>query len=267
MCQTETEKLREEDLEGMDTQELLALYKETGDGSLKWTIALRCEKLIKNAAHQLRGVYSSFTQIDDIVDDCFLTVFEAIDRYDESRNCKFETYVSKRIRGRIIDLARQQEWFPRYFYRRAKEIGQAVEELSAELGRTPSEEEIISRLGITRTQYSNYVECVARARVLQLNDMLDMEIVDSGTGLCGSSAEIQPELALQEQDLRTELAKAIDGLRDNEKIVLSLYYEKDLKLKDIGKVMHLSQPRISQIHAHAIQKLKEHMTAYLAGEL
>lgn len=252
-----------EALDKMDIQALMALYKDTGDSSLKWQIALRCEGLIKNVAMQLRGIYSNFAQVEDIINDCLLTVFDAIDRYDLSRECKFETYVSKRVRGKIIDLARQQEWFPRYFYRRAKDIDQAVEELTGELGRSPTETEITQRLGITKAQYNNYVECVAHARVLQFNDMLDKEV---GMGLYGSNPQEQPEIAFQERELREVLTQAVSELRENEQIVLSLYYEKNLKLREIGEVMNLSQPRISQIHARAIQKLRDHMMAYLNGE-
>lgn len=254
------------ELAEMDTQELLALYKETGDESIKWTVALRCEKLIKNIAMQLRGVYSSFTQIDDIVNECLLTVFEAIERYNLSRECKFETYVSKRIRGKIIDLTRKQEWFPRYFYRRSKDVERAVDELTSELGHSPSEDQIIERLGITKVQYSNYVECIARAKVLDLNDMLDKEIV-SGGGVYPSNLQEQPEMALQENEMRLALAQGIASLQKNEQIVLSLYYEKNLKLREIGQVMNLSQPRISQIHSRAVQKLQDYMKSYLNGEI
>ena len=253
-------------LEGLDSQELLALYKETGDESVKWCIALRCEGLIKSLALQLRGVYSSFAQMDDIINDCLLTVFDAIDRYGLDRECMFETYVSKRIRGKIIDLARQQEWFPRYFYRRSKEVDKAVEELTGKLGRSPTEDEVIQFLGITKTQYSNYVECMARTRVLQLNDLLDKELVGNGLMVQNSSVQDQPELACQERELREVLAKGIGLLRENERLVLSLYYEKNLKLREIGQVMDLSQPRISQIHARAIQKLRDYMMAYLNGD-
>ena len=103
----------EEAVEKLDTQELLRLYKETGDEALKWPVVLRYTDLIKSAAIQVRGVYSSFAQVDDIVNEGILTLLNAIDKYDPGKGVKFETYVSKRIRGMVIDLARKQDWIPR----------------------------------------------------------------------------------------------------------------------------------------------------------
>ena len=132
--QTAAVRYSEREIGEMDTQELLRLYKETGDESLKWPLVLRYEGLIKNAAMQIRGVYSSFAQIDDIINEGIITLLGAIDKFDPDKGVKFETYVSKRIRGMVIDLARKQDWIPRNVRKRAKEIDLASAELSASLG-------------------------------------------------------------------------------------------------------------------------------------
>ena len=106
----------EDAVENLDTQELLRLYKE----ARKWPVVLRYTDLIKSAAIQVRGVYSSFAQVDDIVNEGILTLLNAIDKYDPSKGVKFETYVSKRIRGMVIDLARKQDWIPRTIRQRTK---------------------------------------------------------------------------------------------------------------------------------------------------
>ena len=93
-------------MEHMSTPELLKAYKQTGDTAYKWALVLRYDGLIKNAALQMRGIYSSFAQVDDIVSEGVLTLQRAIDNFDEDKGVKFETYVSKRIRGMVIDLAR-----------------------------------------------------------------------------------------------------------------------------------------------------------------
>ena len=135
----------EEAVENLDTQELLRLYKETGDEALKWPVVLRYTDLIKSAAIQVRGVYSSFAQVDDIVNEGILTLLNAIDKYDPSKGVKFETYVSKRIRGMVIDLARKQDWIPRTIRQRGREIDKAISELTALLGRHPTEGEVAER--------------------------------------------------------------------------------------------------------------------------
>ncbi len=105
---TESRVYTEAEIERMSTEALLAQYKSTGDEQLKWPLVMRYEGLIKNAALQIRGVYSSFAQVDDIVSEGILTLLSSIDKFDPDKGIKFETYVSKRIRGMVIDLARKQ---------------------------------------------------------------------------------------------------------------------------------------------------------------
>ena len=254
----------EREIEAMETQELLRLYKETGDENLKWPLVLRYEGLIKSAAMQIRGVYSSFAQIDDIINEGILTLLNAVDKYDPDKGVKFETYVSKRIRGMVIDMARKQDWMPRNVRKRAKEIDMAVAELSGSLGRQPTDGEIAQRLGITQERYQKDTANIALSNVLSLDVLMDArEAAGFSLEVPSSDAAGQPEAVLQERELQRALAEGIAKLRQNEQIVLSLYYEKNLHLKDIAQVMELSEPRISQIHTRAIQKLRVHMEAYL----
>ncbi len=256
----------EREIESMETQDLLNLYKETGDESLKWPLVLRYEGLIKNAAMQIRGVYSSFAQIDDIINEGILTLLGAIDKFDPGKGVKFETYVSKRIRGMVIDLARKQDWMPRNVRQRAKEIDQAAAELSASLGRYPTEAEIAAHLGVTQERYQKDTANIALSNVLSLDLLMDTRETDGyPMEVPSSDLHSQPEAVLQEREMQQALADGIGQLRKNEQIVLSLYYEKNLHLKEIAQVMELSEPRISQIHTRAIQKLRVYMDAYMNG--
>ena len=171
--QTAAVRYSEREIGEMDTQELLRLYKETGDESLKWPLVLRYEGLIKNAAMQIRGVYSSFAQIDDIINEGIITLLGAIDKFDPDKGVKFETYVSKRIRGMVIDLARKQDWIPRNVRKRAKEIDLASAELSASLGRSPTDGEIAEHLGITPERYQKDAANIALSNVLSLDVLMD----------------------------------------------------------------------------------------------
>ncbi|MCI8818405.1 MAG: FliA/WhiG family RNA polymerase sigma factor [Oscillibacter sp.] len=254
----------EREIEEMDTQDLLRLYKETGDENLKWPLVLRYEGLIKSAAMQIRGVYSSFAQIDDIINEGILTLLGAIDKFDPDKGVKFETYVSKRIRGMVIDLARKQDWIPRNVRKRAKEIDLAVAELSATLGRAPTDGEIAGYLGISQERYQKDAANIALSNVLSLDVLMDTrETAGYQLEVPSSDLQSQPEAVLQEREMQRALAEGISQLRENEQIVLSLYYERNLHLKEIAQVMELSEPRISQIHTRAIQKLRSFMEAYL----
>lgn len=257
----------EREIEAMETQDLLQLYKETGDESLKWPLVLRYEGLIKSAAMQIRGVYSSFAQIDDIINEGIITLLGAIDKFDPDKGVKFETYVSKRIRGMVIDLARKQDWIPRNIRKRAKEIDLASAELATSLGRSPTDGEIADHLGITQERYQKDAANIALSNVLSLDVLMDTrEATGYPMEVPSSDARSQPELVLQEREMQRALAQGIASLRENEQIVLSLYYERNLHLKEIAQVMELSEPRISQIHTRAIQKLRAYMETYLNDE-
>ena len=254
------------EIEAMDTQELLNLYKETGDEALKWPLVLRYEGLIKNAAMQIRGVYSSFAQIDDIINEGIITLLGAIDKFDPSKGVKFETYVSKRIRGMVIDLARKQDWMPRNVRQRAKEIDLAVAKLSTALGRYPTDAEIAECLGVSQERYQKDTANLVLSNVLALDLLMDTRETEGNPMEVASTDPCsQPEAVLQEREMQRALAEGISQLRENEQIVLSLYYEKNLHLKEIAQVMELSEPRISQIHTRAIQKLRVYMDAYMNG--
>lgn len=254
----------DDEIESMDTAELMSLYKESGDEQLKWPLVLRYEDLIKSVAMQVRGVYSGFAQIDDIVNEGILTLLKAIDKFDPAKGVKFETYVAKRIRGMVIDMARKQDWIPRNIRQRAKEIDRAVSELSTSLGRYPTDEEIAQWLGITKERYQKDMEGIALSNILSLDMLMDScEAGDYRVEVPSHDTQVQPEMVLEAHELQQVLAAGIASLQKNEQMVLSLYYEKNLRMKEIARVMELSGPRISQLHTRAIQKLRKYMNEYL----
>ena len=254
----------EAEIEAMETPALLALYKSTGDEALKWPLVLRYEGLIKSAALQIRGVYSSFAQVDDIVSEGILTLLSAIDKFDPEKGIKFETYVAKRIRGMVIDMARKQDWLPRNIRQRAKEIDAAVSALANELGRFPTDQEVAGRLGIPTDKYQKEAARVALSNTLSLDALMDSRDMEGYRfEVSSEDPKLQPETVLEDRELQETLTHGISSLQENEQIVLSLYYEKNLHMKEIAQVMGVSEPRISQIHSRAIQKLREHMAAYM----
>ncbi len=256
-----------EEIEAMPTPELLSLYKQTGEETLKWPLVLRYEGLIKSAALQIRGVYSSFAQVDDIVSEGILTLLSSIDKFDPDKGIKFETYVAKRIRGMVIDLARKQDWLPRNIRQRAKEIDAAVSNLANELGRFPTDHEVAGRLGIPTDKYQKEAARVALSNTLSLDALMEARDLEGHRfEVSSEDPTIQPETVMEEQELQQTLAQGVAALQENEQIVLSLYYEKNLHMKEIAQVMGVSEPRISQIHSRAIQKLREHMGAYMNSE-
>lgn len=249
--------------EQLDDLELLALYRKTGDQELKWILVMRYTNLVRRIATHASGIYSSFAQLDDIIQEGLLVLLNAVDKFDPQKNVKFETYVSTRLRGMIVDLARRQDWLPRQVRQKASQLNRAMDELSNQLGRMPNNREVAEYLGLTMEQYDALLAETAGANILSLDAVL---------ASCGSAGEKAinredqsdpTQEQYQDQELRQVLAQAIGDLRENEQIVLSLYYERELNMKEIAQVLGVSAARVSQIHSKALQRLRVRMNQYM----
>ena len=255
--------LTQEELEGLDDQALLELYKQTGDQELKWALVLRFTGLVRRIAAQASGLYSNFAQLDDIVHEGVLVLSSAIDKFDLSKNVKFETYVSKRLRGMIVDLARRQDWLPRQVRQKATRLTRAMDELSVQLGRAPESREVAEYLGLSREQYDALLSETAVSSLVSFEAVLD-NYNGAQEKLLLSEEQINPtEEAFQDQELHTVLEAGIASLRKNEQMVLSLYYERELNMKEIAQVLGVSAARVSQIHSRALQRLRSCMKQYI----
>ena len=250
--------------EEMTTEELFALYRETGDQQIKWEIAMRYTGLVKSIALQIRGVFASFTQLDDIINEGLIVLADAVDKFDPEKG-RFEMYVAKRIRGMIVDLARQQDWVPRTVRQRAQRIEKAMTELYNKSGEMPSERQVAEHLGLSMEEYQEAMANASLHSMLSLNELFESDDQWPAEPQADGGGENFPEQALLNEELTQTLAQAISSMKENEQLVLSLYYEKNLKMKDLAAVMQITPPRVSQIHARAVQKLRVLMQSYLSG--
>ncbi len=247
------------DVDTLDNEQLLLLYKKTGDNDIKWKLVLRFTDFIKRIAVQTCGLYNGFTQLDDVIHEGVIVLLSAVDRFDVSKEVRFETYVSKRLRGMIVDLARKNDWLPRHLRQRIVKVNKAVEELSIKLGHMPDSSEIAAHLGLTKQQYNEMFKDMAITNLMSLEVLLETYGNTSGKMISSSDSSGLPQDAYEEKDLFNNLHKGIDCLRENERMVLSLYYEKELTMKEIAHVLGVSAPRVSQIHSRAIQELRFYM--------
>ncbi|MDR3766846.1 MAG: FliA/WhiG family RNA polymerase sigma factor [Butyricicoccus sp.] len=250
----------------MPNEALLVEYKQTGDPELKKVLVMRYAYLVRNIALKLRGVYVGFAQVDDMINEGIILLMNALDKFDLSHNVKFETFVCKRLRGMVIDLARRQDWVPRSVRKRLREIDEAKAVLFDELGRTPTDAEVAKHLGLTETRYQEEVAKTAFGNVISLDMLLDDRDSEMPTKkLPQSDEDMQPEEHMQKKEMFEVLKESIGGLRENEQLVLSLYYQKSLQMKEIAQVLGVSEPRVSQIHSNAIRKLRVSMQNYING--
>ena len=257
----QTPALSQEEIDSLDNDTLIRLYKETGDESLKWALVLRFQDQIRRVALRTCGLYTSFSQLDDVVHEGILTLLSAVDRFDPSKGVKLETYVAKRLRGMVIDLSRKQDWLPRQLRQTSNKLTRTVDELSVELGHMPVSQEVADLLGVSKEEYEKMLSETAGANLLSFETLLDS--YGSGAGQASEDYNDPAEEFCEEQELRECLAKGIASLRPNERMVLSLYYEKELTMKEIAQVMGVSPPRVSQLHSHAIQRLRSYMKEQL----
>lgn len=244
-------------------EELLQLYKDTNDLEVKQELVMRYIYLIRSIAVQMKDIYASFTQIDDIINEGVLVIMAAIDKFDIEKNVKFETYISKRIKGMIIDLARKQDWVPRSTRKSARNIDEAVTILYNKLGHYPTVQEVSDYLNITPEKYQEAMRKAALFNILSL-DMVLAESQENRASVKmprGEEKE-QPENQIVKKEVSEILAQGIDELKENERLVISLYYIEELNMRQIAKVMQVSEPRISQIHTNAIRKMRKYMQKF-----
>lgn len=253
-----------DEMEFKSNEELLKEYKKTHDHEIKQELVLRYVDTVRMIANQMRDVYSSFTYMDDIVNEGVIAIMKAIDKFDLEKNVKFETYISKRIRGLIIDLARKQDWVPRSVRKVNRDIANIIDNIYAQTGEIPSHEEIAAILDISMQKYW---ELTSQNNIFGFLS-LDLLVEEGGTiaeskQVNASEGGNTPEKSLLEMELNENLLKEISSLREREQSVLKMYYGENLSMKEIAEILEVSEPRISQIHSTAIKKLRGKMQGYV----
>lgn len=229
-------------------------YEKTHRPELKDQLIEHYVHLVKLVAGRLSIYLNQYIDTDDLVGYGTLGLIDAIDKFDLTKNVKFETYASLRIRGSILDAIRKLDWIPRTLRKKQKDMDKAYLEMESQLGRQPEPEEMAKYLNVSLKDYYEMLQEVNISSLVSIDDTtyhLDT-IRDNSATL--------PENHAVETEMRDILAKAIDELPDREKKVICLYYYEELTLKEISKVLEVSESRISQIHTKAVSKLRVAMT-------
>lgn len=185
-----------------------------------------------------------------------------INKFDRSKDVKFETYASLRIRGAILDQIRKMDWIPRAVRQKQKKIDEAIKNIEMKTGKTALDEEIASELGVSEDEYLNWQSQLKVTNVVSLN-----EFVEQGTepamDATKNSHFAQPEDVVAESELKEVLAQSLETLTEKERRVIELYYYEELTLKEISSILEVSESRISQLHTRALAKMKKKMGSYM----
>lgn len=246
-------------LEAKTNEELLALYRETRSIEVRQELTMRYLYIVKAIAIQMRGVYEGTMEIEDIINEGVIAIIKGIDRYDPAMDNKFETFISRRIRGMIIDLMRKNDWMPRDYRRQYKALENARQQLTETLGRQPSYAEIAGQMGIEEKKCRKIEQISTMANVLSLDMVMSGDEDRQSVQLPSNDVSSQPEHSFLQGEQLELLARAVEGLKEKEKLVISLYYVEELNMGQIAQVLQVSEPRISQIHSAAIRKLRAAM--------
>ena len=201
-------------------------------------------------------------EYEDLVSYGIFGLIDAIDKFDRSKDVKFETYASLRIRGAILDQIRKMDWIPRSVRQKQKKIDEAIKNIEMKTGKTALDEEIASELGVSEDEYLNWQSQLKVTNVVSLN-----EFVEQGTepamDATKNSHFAQPEDVVAESELKEVLAQSLETLTEKERRVIELYYYEELTLKEISSILEVSESRISQLHTRALAKMKKKMGSYM----
>jgi RNA polymerase sigma factor for flagellar operon FliA len=215
--------------------------------------------LIKFIASKIAARLPSNIELDDLISSGVIGLMDAIDKYDSSRDNKFKTYAEFRIRGAILDELRSQDWVPRSVREKAKVLERAYSKIEQMKGRQATDDEVCIELGMTTEQYHDMLNEVRSVSLLSYDDITNLSNADKrslhGNGDIGSKVPT-PYSEVSVAHLKKLVAEAIEDLPEKQRLVLSLYYYEDLNLKEIGRVLDVTESRVSQLHSQAIFKLK-----------
>ncbi len=234
--------------------------------------------LVKPIVMRMSPLYkATFRDYDDLVSNGVLGLMDAIGKYDPERNVKFETYAQRRIRGAILDYMRQQDWIPINMRKEIKDAKQAYEALSAKLQRAPEYEELAEHMGLSADKVRKIFLNDYQYSLIHFEDVVggvayhsEMDMPKGVNMIRDNDESRMPEKNLLETEAKEVLVSLLESLPRDERLVLDLYYRKELKLREIADIMNLTESRISQIHKQAINKItKKYLEEYenLCGQL
>jgi RNA polymerase sigma factor for flagellar operon FliA len=213
--------------------------------------------LVRRIAYHLLGRLPRNIAIDDLIQAGMIGLLEAIKQFDASKGAAFETYATIRIRGHILDEVRRNDWVPRSVYKHARDIAAAVKLLENRLGRDAKDHEVAEELGVSLSDYYDMLNDSNSGHLYGFDDvgMTDDQLKDDALQ-DSAKTSTEPYLNAQRADVKARLTRIIDGLPKKEHLVLSLYYEHELNLKEIGDILGIGESRVSQLHSQAMHRIR-----------
>lgn len=237
------------------------VYERTQEVGMQPVQVEQYAYLVKRIALHMIARLPASVQLDDLIQAGMIGLLEAAQKFDGSKGASFETYAGIRIRGAIVDEMRRGDWVPRSVHRNARRIAETMNYLEGRLGREATDAEIAAEMEVSLDEYHAMANDSVSGRLFSLDETLHEEEINT-TQIAVSEMLQGPAEVTQRRALQKDLARAIDELPEREKLVLSLYYEEEMNLKEIGLVLGVSESRVSQIHTQAALKLKKKLSSW-----
>jgi RNA polymerase sigma factor for flagellar operon FliA len=222
-------------------------------------LVLEYAPLIKYIAQKIAARLPANIELDDLMSSGVIGLMDAMDKYDASRDNKFKTYAEFRIRGAILDELRAQDWVPRSVREKAKILEKCYSKLEQKTGRQATDEEVCEELGINQAEFHELLNQVRSVSLISYDDISHFSKADKrvlhGAGDANSKSPT-PYSEVNVAYVKKIVADSIRELPEKQRLVLSLYYYEDLNLKEIGRVLDVTESRVSQLHTQAVIRLK-----------
>ncbi|MBL1433740.1 RNA polymerase sigma factor FliA [Gammaproteobacteria bacterium AH-315-C21] len=233
------------------------------NGSEQDEVIAQHAPLVKRIAYHLMSRLPASVQADDLIQAGMIGLLEAARNYDATQGASFETYAGIRVRGAMLDEIRKGDWVPRSVHRKARQMAEAVRAIEHKHGRDARDHEIAEAMELDLNAYYKVLQDVSGHRVLSFEDVgVDEDAMSTLT----ADKSTNPDEGLLREDFKRCLAEGISGLPERERLVLTLYYDEELNLREIGAVIGVSESRVSQIHSQALIRLKARMANWLGKD-
>ena len=216
--------------------------------------------LVKRIAHHLIARLPGSVLVDDLIQAGMIGLLEAAKNFDGSKGASFETYAGIRIRGAMLDDIRKGDWTPRSVHRNTRMISEKISELESQLGRDVKDIEVAEALDVSVEQYHTMLNEANAGKIIGMDDLGVSEDVIT---IKDNSDSDDIYDGIEGQHFKSSLAKAIKTLPEREALILSLYYDDELNLREIGDVLSVSESRVSQIHSQAMVRLRSRLKEWL----
>jgi RNA polymerase sigma factor for flagellar operon FliA len=238
------------------------VYNARGTVERQQDYAKQYAPLVRRIAHQMIAKLPANVELDDMIQAGMIGLMDAVNRFEESQGTQFEVYAASRIRGSMLDELRAGDWLPRSARKNQRDIENAIHRLEQRLQRAPQESEIAQELHMSVPEYQELLGDARGAQLVYFDDLgggvdgddyLERHVAQAG----GEPLEI-----LRDKRFRTALVAAIEELPEREKLLMSMYYEQDLNLREIGAVMGVTESRVCQLHSQAVSRLRAKLKSW-----